>query len=97
MLEYLLPSEDLDDLSIIQQLSSSIDEHNFSNLIKKYDLQDYIIVIIFKNKEEIKILSKIYFENSLKINNQKFLNSNLNDENNIESILIDLKEMYEDY
>ena len=97
LLEYLLPSEDLDDLSIIQQLSSSIDEHNFSNLIKKYDLQDYIIVIIFKNKEEIKILSKIYFENSLKINNQKFLNSNLNDENNIESILIDLKEMYEDY
>ena len=35
-------------------------------------LQDYIISIIYKNKDEVKILSKINLNNSLKINSQKY-------------------------
>ena len=39
---------------------------------KKYDLKDYIISIIYKNKDEVKVFSKINFNDSLKINNQKY-------------------------
>jgi hypothetical protein len=51
LLDYLLPSEDLEDLKTIQQNSSSIENFDFKDLIKKYDLQDYIISIIYKNKD----------------------------------------------
>jgi len=65
-------------------------------LIKKYDLKDYIILIIYKNKDEIKILSKINLNNSLKINNQKYSNITLTKEKNFNMILDDLKNFYED-
>ena len=77
LLDYLLPSEDLEDLNKLQEMSNSIETYDFINLIKKYDLKDYIISIIYKNKNEVKILSKINLNNSLKINNQKYSKVNL--------------------
>ena len=96
LLDYLLPSEDLEDLNEIQEISNSIETHDFINLIKKYDLQDYIISIIYKDKDEVKILSKIYFNNSLKIDNQKYSEASLHNENDVNKILNNLKTIYED-
>ena len=96
LLDYLLPSEDLEDLNILQQMSNSIETHDFVNLITKYDLKDYIILIIYKNKNTIKILSKINLNNSLKINNQKYSNINLTNEKDFNKILKNLKNIYED-
>ena len=97
LLEYLLPNEDLEDLKKIQEMSNSIESYDFTNLIKKYDLKDYIISIIYKEKNEFKILSKINLNNSLKINNQKYTNINLKNENDLKEILENLKNIYEDY
>ena len=96
LLDYLLPSEDLDDLIKLQEMSNSIETYDFINLIKKYDLKDYIISIIYKNRNEVKILSKINLNNSLKINNQKYSKVNLSKENDINKILDNLKSIYED-
>jgi hypothetical protein len=97
LLDYLLPSEDLEDLNQVQKMSDSIEEYNFLNLIKKYDLNDYIISIIYKDSNYVKILSKINLNNSLKINNQKYLKVNLENEKDFEKILENLKNTYEDY
>jgi hypothetical protein len=96
LLDYLLPSEDLEDLNNIQEISGSIETFDFLNLITKYDLKDYIISIIYKNNDEIKILSKINFNNSLKINNQKFFKIDLDIEKDFNLILGNLKNIYED-
>ncbi|MDA8537878.1 hypothetical protein N9K55_04150, partial [Candidatus Pelagibacter bacterium] len=71
LLDYLLPSEDIEDLNKVQEISKSIESYDFMDLIKKYNIKDYIISIIFYNKDEVKVLSKINFNNSLKINNQR--------------------------
>ena len=97
LLEYLLPSEDLEDLIKIQEMSSSVESYDFLNLIKKYEIKDYIVSIIYKDKNEFKILSKINLNNSLKINNQKYTNINLNNEKDFQAILENLKNVYEDY
>ena len=97
LLDYLLPSEDIEDLNKIQEMSNNIEEYDFMDLIKKYDLQDYIISIIYKNKNEFKILSKINLKNSLKIHNQKYTKINLNNEKDFEKILENLKTIYEDH
>ena len=96
LLDYLLPSEDLEDLNKLQEMSNSIETYDFMNLIKKYDIKDYIISIIYKNKDEFKILSKINLNNSLKINNKKFSKINLTNEKDFNMILENLKNLYED-
>ena len=96
LLEYLLPSDDLDDLKKIQELSKSIETHDFIDLIKKYDLKDYIILIVYKNDSEVKILSKINLNNSYKINNQRYSKINLDNEKDFNKILKNLKIVYED-
>ena len=91
-----MPSEDLEDLDKIQEMSNSIETYDFLNLIKKYDLKDHIILIIYKNKNEIKVLSKINLNNSMKVSNQKYSQIDLTNEKNIDIILKDLKKIYED-
>ena len=95
LLDYLLPSEDLEDLIFIQKNYESIEDYDFKDLIKKYDLEDYIITIIFKNKSELKVLSKINLNNSFKIDNRTFKKTNLNNKENFEIILEKLKNIYE--
>jgi len=97
LLDYLLPSEDLEDLDQIRDIANSIESHDFLNLIKKYDLKDYIILIIYKNINEIKILSKINLNDSLKVNNQIYSNIDLNKEKDFKKILENLKTTYENY
>ena len=96
LLEYLLPSEDLDDLDKIQSVKNNIEAHDFSELIAKYDLKDHIVLIIYKNKSEIKILSKIDLNNSLKLDNKRYNKINLQNESEAETLIIDLKNIYED-
>ena len=96
LLDYVLPSEDLEDLKKIQEMSKFIESYEFIDLIKKYDLKDHIILTIYKNRDEVKILSKINLDNSLKINTQKYFKVNLNDRNDLDKILKNLKNIYED-
>ena len=97
LLDYLLPSEDIEDLSIIQKMSSSIENYDFINLISKYDLQDYIILIIYKNKQELRILSKVNFKNSMKLDTKRFDKIDINNQKNFELVLENLKTIYENY
>mgnify|MGYP001402272979 CR=1 FL=1 len=96
LLDYLLPSEDLEDLNKLQEMSNSIETYDFINLINKYDLKDYIISIIFKNKDEVKILSKINLNNSFKIKNQKYSKIDLSNDKDFNMILKNIKNHYED-
>ena len=97
LLDYLLPSEDIEDLNKIQEKSDSIENYDFLNMIRKYDLNDYIISIIYKDRNEVKILSRINLNNSLQINNQKYTKVNLEIEGDFQKILENLKTTYEDY
>ena len=97
LLNYILPSEDLEDVSLLLQNSISIEDYDFKQTITKYDLNDFIITIIYKNKNEFRILSKIQLNESFKIDNKKFENLDLNKQEDINLILTTLKTTYENY
>jgi hypothetical protein len=97
LLNYILPSEDLEDVSLLSQNSISIEDYDFKQTITKYDLNDFIITIIYKNKNEFRILSKIKLNESFKIDNKKFENLDLNKQEDINLILTTLKTTYENY
>ena len=97
LLNYLLPSEDIEDVKIINQNSRSIEEYNFKKIIKRYDLKDYIITIIYKNKDNYKVLSKIQLNQSFIIDNQKFENIDSLFKKTPHELIDKLKIVYENY
>ena len=96
LLNYILPTEDIEDTQIFNNNIESIEEYNFEKIVKKYDLKDYIILIIYQNQNEIKALSKLQLNNNYKIFNINYKNSNLYDEESISRVIFDLKKVYED-
>ncbi len=97
LLNYILPTEDLEDFNLIKMKSKSLENYDFQEIISKYNLEDYIITVIFKNDQEIRVLNKIHFNGTIDLKNLKFKNPRL-DKNNISNQLIEkLKTLYENH
>ena len=95
LLEYILPNEDLEDIGILKKNIDNIEDYDFNDIISKYDLKDYIIIVFFKNKSNLKTLSKVSLNNNLIISNQIFSKVNFNEEKSVEYIIKILKSVYE--
>ena len=96
LINYLLPTEDLEDLSIIKKNYDLIENYDFKEIIKKYYLENCIIALFFKNGQEVRILSKIITKNKVVINNDSFPEFDLQNEEKINSLISKLKNTYED-
>ena len=96
LIEYILPTEDLEDLKQIKSNYETIEKYNFEEIIKKYYLDNYIIALFFKNKQNVRVLSKISIKNNLKLKNQTFKNIDINDQKQLQKIDNELKIIYED-
>jgi len=96
LLNYLLPSEDIEDLIELQKTSKDIETYDFSNLINKYDIKDSIILIIYKEGSSVRTLSKINLNNTLKIQNKNYPKIDIINENDFSNIVKNLKQLYED-
>ena len=97
LLDYVLPTEDLEDFNLIKRNSKNLENYNFKEIIQKYNLEDYIITIIFKNDETIRILNKINFNKKMNLKNLRLKNLNLNDDKEIEEFTKNLKTIFENY
>ena len=96
LLDYLLPSEDIEDLIELQKKSKDIETYDFSNLINKYDIEDNIILIIYKESNSIRTLSKVNLNNTLKIQNKNYPKMDIINEDDFSNIVKSLKQLYED-
>ena len=93
LIKYILPSEDLEDLIILKKNFENLEDYNFKEIIKKYDLSDYIILITFENNNSVNTLSKI------NINNENILirkQYSIKSESSYDQIIKNLKNNYED-
>ncbi len=96
LIEYLLPSEDLEDFNLIKKNLKSIETYDFNEIIEKYYLKNYIISLIFKSNNEIRVLSKIYNNNNEIIKNNSFQNINLTNDKDLDLFMNSLKNLFED-
>ena len=97
LIEYILPTEDLEDLNFIKSKFEFIEEYDFKDITKKYNLDDSIIALIFKNEKEIRILSRISISNDEILKNLSFSDLNIENEKGANEIIKNLKIIYEDY
>ena len=97
LLNYILPTEDLEDFNLVKSKSKNLENYDFQEIINKYNLEDYIIMIIFKNNQEIKIINKINFNKTMDLKNLKFKNLKFNNDKVINEFIENFKTLYENY
>ena len=91
---YVLPADDLDDIQIIKSKYEFLEDYDFKEIINKYFLDDYIISLIYKNNNDLRVLSKIKLSDKIVLDNKVFKNFT---NKNVLSAIEELKLLYEDY
>ena len=96
LLNYVLIEEDIENLKFINENKENIENYQFNEIITKYGLSDHIISVFFKNKSELRILSKIFFDNNLKIINHVYKGIDLDNQNELNNLIFNTKIKLED-
>ena len=78
-INFILPLEDLDDLSKIIEMKDRIEELNIDNLVNKYDIKNYIFALMDYKDEKLNIYLKINFNNNNISKNILYELRNIND------------------
>ena len=91
-----MPNEDIEDHLIIKKKINNLENYNFNEIIKKYNLENYIIMILLKNDNQLRLYSKIKFENKNIIMNNNFNNIDIKNKDSIRNIILEIKNLYED-
>ena len=55
----------------INENKDIIENFKFDQIVKKYDTEDYIVAIYFKNKNNLRVLSKMFYEVFRSVNASK--------------------------
>mgnify|MGYP001388336751 FL=1 len=97
LIEYLLPTEDLEDLVTIKNKYDLIEQYDFKDIINKYYLDDSIVSLIFKDKNNIRVLSRISIRNNVLLKNRSFTDLDLDNPKDITQFVYDLKNNFEDH
>ena len=72
LLNYILPNEDIEDINLIKKNINNIEDYNFEEIVSKYEIDDYIILILYQKKNTFNALIKSNLNNKLIISNKKF-------------------------
>ncbi len=97
LLNYILPTQDLDDFSLIKRNINNLETYDFQEIIDKYNINDHIIMIVFKDNNKIRVLNKIFFNQKNNLKNFNFIDVNLNNEEEIFKFIDNMKIVYEDF
>ena len=94
LLNYILPNEDIEDINLIKKNINNIEDYNFNEIISKYAIKDYIILILFQKDNNFNALMKINLNNKLIISNKKFT---WDENQSVENVIQKLKLEFENY
>tara|TARA_Y100000590_G_scaffold203732_1_gene231157 strand:+ start:1273 stop:2349 length:1077 start_codon:yes stop_codon:yes gene_type:complete len=96
LIKYILPNEDIEDINLIRENIDNLENYNFNKIINKYNLKDFIIIVIFENNKGLNVLSKVNLNKQYKIINTKYMDINIDNLNSIKNVIKKLKIIYED-
>ncbi len=95
-INYILPNEDAEDYIMIKNNLKNIENFNFKKILKKYYSENSVVLIIFIDKKNVKFYSKINFGDKFLVLNKKFINKNIEDQSDLNSMILNIKNKYED-
>ena len=96
LLNYNLPDENIENFRLFQKIKNNLENNDLSEIINRYNFKNIFIVTFYKNKNNLKIFSKISFSN---LNFNLNMNQNIldyDDNEALDRIILSLKNQYED-
>jgi len=96
LLKYILPNEDIDVISELNKNINNLEDYNYEDIIKKYNFNEYIITLIYKESNNIKVFSKIKINNNTKIHSYRVEGINISKLDNLNDLINEIKNIYED-
>ena len=90
-INFILPLEDLDDISKIKKMKSRIEEFNVDDLVNKYNVKNYVFALLDHRNKRLNIYLKTNFDDNEMSKNISYKLSNIKDESKLHFILKDLK------
>ena len=91
IINFILPLDDLDDISEIIRKKNNIEKINISKLVNKYDVKNYIFALLDHQNEKLNVYLKINFNNNLISKNIVYEIKNIKDLNELNPAVKDLK------
>jgi len=91
IINFILPLEDLEDISKIIEMKNRIEELNIDTFIYQYNVENYVFALMDYQNKKLNIHLKINFNNDKTSKNISYDLKNINDEQELSSILKDLK------
>ncbi len=95
-INYILPNEDVEDYSNLKKNLKNIENYNFNEILKKYNSENYIVMIIFKNNEKLKMFSKVKFDDKFFLINENYKETKNQNDSNLSKLILKIKNKYED-
>ncbi len=96
LIDYILPAEDIDVVKILNDNINNLEDYDFSQITKSYNTNNYIICLIFKEKDTFKVFSKIKFNKKLKIKSKIFPKKTSLSDKELVKLINEIKLIYED-
>ena len=90
-INFILPLEDLEDISKIMEMKNRIEELDVDSLVNKYDVKSYVFALMDYQNKKLNIHVKTNFNNNKINKNFIYEVENINDDLIMNSILQDLK------
>ena len=59
LIEYILPTEDLEDINLIKNRKDFIEQYDFKEITDKYNLENSIVALIFKDKKKLEFFLEL--------------------------------------
>tara|TARA_B100000029_G_scaffold511285_1_gene604886 strand:- start:1315 stop:2412 length:1098 start_codon:yes stop_codon:yes gene_type:complete len=91
IINFILPLEDLDDISKIVKIKNKIEEINVEDLVNKYDVENYVFALADHQNSKLNVYLKMKFKNNIVSKNILYDIDNIKDESKLNYILEDLK------
>jgi len=91
LINYILPLEDLDDISKIMEMKNRIEEMDVDALVNKYDVKNYVFALMDYQNKKLNVHVKTNFNNNKINKNFLYTAEDINDEVVLNYILKDLK------
>ena len=91
LINFILPLEDLEDISKIMKMKNRIEELDVDTLVNKYDVKSYVFALMDYQDKKLNIHVKTNFNNNKISKNFLYEVENINDDAALNYILKDLK------
>ncbi len=101
LINYIMPFEDIDEILQLIRSQENLEDLDIIKIAKKYSTENYILSIIYPNKEKLNFFSKIKFEEYKKNSNLIFYDIDIKQKDSVKALIkkvkVHLNDIWKDF